>query len=107
MKEKIKDLLSFCGEAWRGRMRGKIGLLMVLFALFMMVRMFVGSTSVHGYIRGHINLSRERAQLAVEQERLSAVNTHIALVQSHSPDFIKELAQKRLNVGDPNLRILR
>jgi len=107
MKEKIKNLLSFAGAAWRGNMRGKIGLLMVLFALFALGRMFVGSTSVQGFVRGAFYLAKEQRQLDAAQARLAAVESHIQLIQERSPDFIEELAQKRLNVGDPSLRILR
>jgi cell division protein FtsB len=107
MKEKIKSLLLFAGEAWRGSMRGKIGLLMVLFALFAFGRMFVGTTSVQGFVQGTFRLASERRQLTAEQARLAAVDEHIRLIQTRSPDFIEELAQKHLNMGDPNLRILR
>ncbi|MCL1785902.1 MAG: hypothetical protein FWG39_02000 [Alphaproteobacteria bacterium] len=107
MKEKIKELLSFAAGAWRGGMRGKIGLLMALFALFAFGRMFVGTTSVQGFIAGNFRLAREQKQLAAEQAKLAEMTEHVRLIQDRSPDFIEELAQKHLNLGDPNLRILK
>ena len=107
MKEKAKELLAFIGRAWRGGIRGKIGLAMVLFAMFAFLRMFIGHATIPGFIADKVRLDRERATLAMEQEKLAAVDRHIHLIQTHSPDFIEELSQKHLNMGDPNLRILR
>jgi len=88
-------------------MRGKIGLLMALFALFAFIRMFIGATTVQGFVIGNFHLAAEQRQLAAEQARVEAVDAHIKLIQERSPDFIEELAQKNLNMGDPALRILR
>ncbi|MCL2369481.1 MAG: hypothetical protein FWC83_02285 [Alphaproteobacteria bacterium] len=107
MIQKVKELFAFIGRAWTGGVRGKIGIIAFLFAVLFIARMFIGHATIPGLITGEFHLARERAQLQTERERLTAVETHIQLVQSHSHDFIEELAQSRLNIGNPNLRILR
>ena len=107
MKEKIKELLSFTGSAWRGSMRGKIGLVLALFAIFVFIRMFVGETSVQGFVMNYWRQAAEQKQLTAEQAKLAEVSRNVHLIQNHSPDYIEELAQKHLNLGDPRVRILK
>ena len=107
MKEKIKRIFSFIGSAWRGSLRGKIGLLLVLFSIFMFARMFVGERTIQGFAMNNWRLTQEQKQLAAAQENLDEVTKRIRLIQHHSPDYIEELSQKHLNLGDPKVRILR
>lgn len=107
MKQKIKKFLSFAGSAWRGSTRGKIGLVLGLFAAMVFVRMFIGDTSVYGFVRNGWRLKAEQKQLAAEQAKLDKLALHIKLIQNHSPDYIEELSQTYLNLGDPKLRILK
>ena len=107
MREKIKSLFSFLGNAWRGSIRGKIGIALTLIAIIFFVRMFFGHATPHGLVINEMALERERATLAAEQKRVAAIEAHIRLIQSHSPDFITELSHSHLNMGDPRWRILR
>ncbi|MCL2538019.1 MAG: hypothetical protein FWF34_02585 [Alphaproteobacteria bacterium] len=107
MKEKIKNLFEFVGRAWRGGTRGKIGLALAVFSIFVIARMFVGTVSVQALVMNGFKLKKEQQQLATEQAKLDDMNMHIRLVTEHSPDYIEELAAKRLNLGDPKVRILR
>jgi len=107
MKTKIKNLLSFAGSAWRGGFRGKIGLLLALFAIFVIIRMFVGVRTVQGFVIDSVRLAQEHKQLQAEHEKLNQIGRRIHLIQRHSPDYIEELSQQHLNLGDPRVRILK
>ena len=107
MKQKIKELLRFLVSGWRGGLRGKVGVVCALFACAMFVRLFFGEVTVQRFVMNIWRLEREQTQLAAEQEKLSLVEHHISLLQDHSPDYVEELSQKYLNMGDPNLRILK
>ena len=91
MKEKIKNLLSFTGSAWRGGLRGKIGLLLALFAILVFCRMFIGNRTIQGFAIDNWRLAQEQKQLAAEQEKLTDIGKRIQLIQRHSPDYIEEL----------------
>ncbi|MDR1696648.1 MAG: hypothetical protein LBR41_00275 [Rickettsiales bacterium] len=107
MKEKIKNLLAFVGRAWRAGPRGKIGIALAIFAMFIIIRMFVGNASIPGIIMNSIHLRNETAVLSLEKQKLGDAQMHIQLIQQRSPDYISELAQKYLNIGDPRLKILK
>jgi cell division protein FtsB len=107
MKEKIKNLLAFCGRAWRGGVKGKFGLLLALFALIGFARMFMGKVSVQNFAMAAWRLEKEQAQLAAEQEKLAGIERHIELFQNYSPDYIEEVSLKYLNMGDPKTRIIK
>lgn len=94
-------------SAWRGGMRGKIGVIAALFATFMFVRIFFGTVSVQNFVLNGWRMDKERQILSAETAKLEKINLHIKLVENHSPDYIEELSQKHLNLGDPRLRILK
>lgn len=107
MNEKIKNFFGFVSRAWRGGIRGKIGILFALFSIFMFVRIFWGDVNVQKFV---INIWRQHAeqqQLVAEQEKLSALRRHIDLLQNYSPDYVEELGLKYLNVGDKDTKILK
>ena len=107
MKEKIKNFFAFLRKAWSGGMRGKIGVLCAIFAVFVFVRMFFGDVTVQKFIGNIWKMQAEQKQLAAEQAQAESITLHIRLLQEHSPDYVEELAQKYLNLGDPKTRILK
>ena len=107
MREKIKNLFSFIGRAWTGGPRGKWGLLFVLFAIFMFVRMFIGYTNIQHFAMNIWHLNNERAILEQQTEKLDALRHHIQLLHDYSPDYVEELGLQYLNIGDPKFKILK
>jgi len=107
MKEKIKQLLRFIGNGWRGGLRGKIGVVCILFATFMFARLFYGEISIQHFIMNTWELSKAEKHLSIEQKKLALIDNHIELLSAGSQDFVEELSHKYLNMGDPKLRILK
>ncbi len=107
MREKIKNFFGFIGRAWPAGWRGKVGILMLAFALFMFVRIFWGTVNVQKFIVNIWRLNTEETQLMAEQEKLNTLNRHIDLLQHYSSDYVEELGLKYLNVGDPKFKILK
>ena len=107
MKGKIKNLFSFLSRAWSGGWRGKIGIVLTLFACFMFIGLFWGSVSVQRVAINVWELNQEQAQLAHEQDTLQEIQKHIELLQNYSPDYVEELGLKYLNIGTPNTKILK
>ena len=88
-------------------MRGKIGVICTLFAVFVLVRMFFGEVTVQTFIGNIWKLQSEQKQLAAVTAQRDEIARHIQLLQQNSPDYVEELAQKYLNLGDPKTRILK
>ena len=107
MKEKIKNFFAFIVRAWSGGIRGKVGVLCALFAVFAFARLFVGEVTVQKFTGNIWKLKAEQTQLTREQEKYVAITQNIRLLQEYSPDYVEELAQKYLNLGDPSTRILK
>ena len=107
MKEKIKNLFGFIGRAWTGGPRGKIGLVFVLFAIFMFIRMFVGYTNIQRFAMNIWYLNRENIELKQQKEKLNALQHHIQLLKDYSPDYVEELGLQYLNIGDARFKILK
>ncbi len=107
MKEKIKELLQFLVAGWRGGLRGKIGVLCIIFASVMFVRLFWGDVSIQRFIINIWKLNTDQSQLVTEQKKLTQTQHQIKLLHEYSPDYIEELSQKYLNMGSPDLRILK
>ena len=42
-----------------------------------------------------------------ETKTLSVIQHHIKLLQNYSPDYIDELGLQYLNIGDPQVKILK
>ena len=107
MKEKIKNLFGFLGRAWSGGARGKLGLVLTLFAVYMLLEMFWGDVNIQRFAMNIWNLNNAQEQLAAEQSTLDDLNKHIELLQNYSPDYVEELGLKYLNIGDPQVKILK
>lgn len=107
MKQKIKELLQFLAHSWRGGLRGKIGVVCAIFSCVMFVRLFFGDVTVQKFVMNFWRLDKTQTQLAAEEKKLALVERHIQLLQNHSPDYVEELSQKYLNMGDPAIRILK
>ena len=107
MKDKIKNLFSFIGRAWRGGIRGKFGVFFAAFAVLAFIRIFFGDVNVGRFVANIWNLSEERAELMRETKKLQTIRSHIELLQNHSPDYVEELGLRYLNVGNPEFRILK
>lgn len=107
MKEKIKNLFGFLGRAWSGGGRGKLGIVLSLFAIFMLFGLFWGDVSIQRFTVNIWHLNNAQEQLAAEQSTLDELNRHIELLQNYSPDYVEELGLKYLNIGDPQVKILK
>ncbi len=107
MKEKIKNLFSFLGRAWSGGIRGKLGIVLALFACFMFIGMFWGDVSVQRFGINAWHLHNAQTQLESETEKLNQLQHHIKLLQNYSPDYVEELGLKYLNIGDAKVKILK
>ena len=107
MKEKIKNFFGFIGRAWTGGMRGKLGILFAVFAMFMFIRMFLGDMNVQRFAITAWNLNHERAELSKQIRVRETLEHHIELLKNGSPDYVEELGLQYLNIGDPRFRILK
>ena len=109
MKEKIKNLFAFFGRAWTAGSRGKWGIVLMLFSLFVFVRLFCGHHNVQSFIINAWRLNHERAELTVAQQKLHEIEHHIDLLQhpNNSSDYIEELGLRVLNVGNPEFKELK
>ncbi|MBQ5699752.1 MAG: hypothetical protein IIV74_00450 [Alphaproteobacteria bacterium] len=107
MKEKIKNLFVFLSRAWSGGIRGKLGIILTLFACFMFIGMFWGDVNIQRFGLNIWKLNNERELLVSEQATLNELYRHINLLQNYSPDYIEELGLKYLNIGDPKAKILK
>lgn len=107
MKEKIKNLFAFMGRAWAAGVHGKLGIVMLIVAIFWSIGIFTGKTTLQGFIINIWRLNSAQQQLVAEQTKLHQLQKHIDLVQKNSPDYIEELGLKRLNMGDAKTKILK
>lgn len=107
MKDKIKALLQFMVNGWRGGLRGKIGVVCMIFASVMFIRLFWGEVSIQRFVINIWKLNSEQSRLVTEQKKLVQTQHQIQLLQEHSPDYVEELSQKYMNMGAPELRILK
>ena len=107
MKDKIKNLFMFIGRAWRGGIRGKVGVILALAATFMFSRIFWADVNVPRFIANIWHLNAEQEELSIEQSKLETMNRHIHLLQNYSPDYVEELGLKYLNIGDPAFKVLK
>ena len=107
MKEKIKNLFIFMGRAWAAGFHGKLGVIMVIVALFWSIGIFTGKTTIQGFVINIWRLNSAQEQLHQEQAKLHQLESHIDLVQKNSPDYIEELGLKRLNMGDSKTKIIK
>lgn len=104
---KIKKFFSFIGRAWSGGMRGRVGIFCALFAILAFTRLFLGDATVQKFIGDGFKYRSEQKQLAAERAKSDAITLHIQLLQEYNADYVEELAQRYLNMGDPKTRILR
>ena len=109
MKEKIKNFFAFLKSAWDCGPRGKIGIVLLILAMFFFVRLFVGTQNIPDYIISATKLNHERKELALLQKDLNQIQHHVYLLQRPyvSSDYIEELGLKTLNLGNPEFRELK
>ncbi|MBR1380736.1 MAG: hypothetical protein IJ560_04090 [Alphaproteobacteria bacterium] len=107
MKEKIKNFFVFLGHAWSGGIHGKIGILCIMFAAFMFVRIFLGDVNIQRFVINIWRLNAEQQELATETAKLESLRRHIDLLQNYSADYVEELGLKYLNIGAPDFKILK
>lgn len=107
MKGKIKNLFTFIKNAWTGSLRGKAGVLLVLFAMFTFVKIFLGEVNVQNFVINIWRLNAANQQLIEEQTKLETLHKHIELLQGYSPDYVEELGLRYLNIGDPKTKVLK
>ncbi|MDR1696710.1 MAG: hypothetical protein LBR41_00625 [Rickettsiales bacterium] len=103
----MKNFFEFIRAAWSGGFRGKAGVLFALFAAFIFVRMFFGEANIPRFVINIWKLNSAETTLAAEKSKLELLQNHIQLIQNYSPDYIEELGLKYLNIGDPEMKILK
>ena len=107
MREKIKNFFTFIGHAWKAGFRGRVGIGMLILALFLFFRIFGGETTIQGFIMNLWHINQEQTQLTQLQQELEELERHNNLLQNYSPDYIEEIGLSVLNIGDSKTRILR
>lgn len=107
MREKIKNFFAFAGRAWSGGIRGKIGVLCLIFAGFMFIGIFWGDVSIQKFVINIWHLNEEQEQLVIETEKLETIKHHLYLIENNSSDYLQEMGIKYLNVGDPEIKVLK
>jgi cell division protein FtsB len=109
MKEKIKTFFEFLKRAWVAGPRGKVGIVLMILALYFFARLFCGTQNVQNFVINAWHLKHERAELAIAQKQLQQTQHHIYLLQSPNPsaDYVEELGLQTLNLGDPEFKELK
>ncbi len=108
MMKKIKNLFSFLKRAWQTSRRGRFGVIFIVLAFVLMIsRWFFGDVTIQQYIANARQLNRTQAQLEIKTKKLESLKLHTDLIKQGSPDFIEEIALKKLNKGDPDIKILK
>lgn len=68
---------------------------------------FLGDVNIQRFVMNIWQLNAEQTQLATETAKLNTLNRHIELLQGYSADYVEELGLKYLNIGDPDIKILK
>jgi len=87
--------------------KGLIGILLMVVSVYLLVGLFRGTTNLQSYVRNRQFLADADARIGALESELARTKLHINLIQSHSPDFISELASRQLNLGSPNVFLIR
>ena len=107
MLEKIKSVIMFFIRGMTSGWRGLLGAAMLAFSIYLCAGLFTGTTNIQNYIRNRRELGEIDARIEMTRNKLKRTNNHIKLLSEGSPDFTSEMALKHLNLGDPNLMILK
>jgi cell division protein FtsB len=107
MWEKIKSTALIIVRGTFSSWHGLLGMTMICVSLYFSIGLFNGIASIQNYFRNRIALGKADARIEALQNQLDAETLHIKLIQTHSPDFISEMARRHLNLGDPRLLILK
>ncbi|MBQ0013399.1 MAG: hypothetical protein KBS86_02430 [Proteobacteria bacterium] len=107
MKEKIKKFFTLVANAWSASFHGKLGVILLVFALFVFLRMFWGTVNIQSFFINMWHLNNEQHDLELQRANLSQLERHNQLLQANSPDYIEEIGLQTLNIGDSKTRILK
>lgn len=107
MKEKIKKFFILVANAWSCSFRGKLGVILLVFALFVFLRMFWGTVNIQSFFINMWRLNNEQQELELQRAHLNELQHHNQLLQAGSPDYIEEVGLQTLNIGDAKTRILK
>ncbi len=107
MKGKIKKIFEFLRCALSGGWRGVIGLIILIFAFGMFIRIFYGERNIQRYVINIWAVNKEQIALNAAHADLNNLKRHIDLLKNISPDYVQELGLKHLNMGDPKFKILK
>lgn len=107
MKEKIKKFFNFVAVAWTTSFHGKLGVILLVFALFVFLRMFWGTVNIQNFFINMWHLNNEQHDLEIQRANLQQLQHHNQLLQINSPDYIEEIGLQTLNIGDSKTKILK
>ncbi|MDR0803990.1 MAG: hypothetical protein LBO08_02790 [Rickettsiales bacterium] len=107
MRDKIKNFFVFLGHGWTTGIRGKFGLVLLVFGVFLFSRLFFGDISIQGFVINAIKYDRGQHVLDSEMAKYNEIENHIKLIQEHSPDYMEEISIKYLNMANKKTKILK
>jgi hypothetical protein len=104
---KIKSILGIFLRGMFGSWRGALGAALIALSIYLFIGFFTGTANIRNYIKNMAALRRADAIIEDKQKKLDETNLHIKLLQEYSPDFVSEMALRHLNIGDPELFMIK
>ena len=87
--------------------KGLVGILLIIISVYLLIGLLRGTTNIQSYAQNRKFLSGADAHITKLEQELTRTRLHISLIQSHSPDFISELAARHLNIGSPSVFMIK
>lgn len=104
---KIKSIAGVFARGCAGGWRGLAGAALLVFSAYLFVGFFTGVANIKNYIANRYELGTADARLYAAKNRLDRTSRHIRLLSEQSKDFVSEMALRHLNMGDPEMRIIK
>ena len=107
MLGKIKSIIKRVIAATFVSRQGFVGAFLTALAIYFCVGLVTGTANIQNYFRNRATLAQTDAKIADLGRQLEVENRNIKLLQSHSPDFVSEMALRHLNMGDPKIMMIK
>jgi len=107
MRDKIKSAIGIFFRGATSSVQGAFGAALTLLSFYLLFGLFSGDASIQNYISHQRALRTADAKTRHLADELETTERHIELIQRHSPDFISEMAAKHLNLGDPEVMMIK